>query len=202
MLSEGAGAESVPNLEIETNDVRCSHASAVGPIDEEQRYYLESRGVPPEVAERLIVLGFFGEVLDRLPAPVAIAGLRATLAAGWPERAGGTASRDAGHHRSGCARSTTWRPGTAKRFDVGKHRICLVRIGDDFYAIGDRCSHADFSLSEGEIWPDEREIECWKHGSTFSLEHRRAPVAARPPCRCPSTRCGSTTATSWSSSGR
>jgi len=59
--------------------------------------------------------------------------------------------------------------GTAKRFDVGRARICLVRIGDDFYAIGDRCSHADFSLAEGEIWPDEKEIECWKHGSTFSL---------------------------------
>ncbi|HEX2118978.1 MAG TPA: non-heme iron oxygenase ferredoxin subunit, partial [Acidimicrobiales bacterium] len=44
-----------------------------------------------------------------------------------------------------------------------------VRLGDDFYAIGDRCSHADYSLSEGEIWPDEKEIECWKHGSTFSL---------------------------------
>jgi 3-phenylpropionate/trans-cinnamate dioxygenase ferredoxin subunit len=61
-------------------------------------------------------------------------------------------------------------PNTAKRFDVGRLRICLVRIGDDFYAIGDRCSHADYSLSEGEIWPDEKEIECWKHGSTFSLE--------------------------------
>ncbi len=60
-------------------------------------------------------------------------------------------------------------PGTAKRFDVGQARICLVRIGDDFYAIGDRCSHADYSLSEGEIWPDELEVECWKHGSTFSL---------------------------------
>jgi len=60
-------------------------------------------------------------------------------------------------------------PGTAKRFDIGKARICVVRIGDDFYAIGDRCSHADFSLSEGEIWPDEKEIECWKHGSAFSL---------------------------------
>ncbi len=60
-------------------------------------------------------------------------------------------------------------PGTARRFDVGPHRVALVRIGDDFYAIGDRCSHADYSLSEGEVWPDEREIECWKHGSTFSL---------------------------------
>ncbi len=61
-------------------------------------------------------------------------------------------------------------PGTARRFDVGSHRIALVRIGDDFYAVGDRCSHADFSLSEGEVWPDECEIECWKHGSTFSLK--------------------------------
>ena len=64
-LSEDAWAESVPNLEIENNDVRCSHASTVGPIDEEQRFYLESRGVPPDVAERLIVLGFFDEVLER-----------------------------------------------------------------------------------------------------------------------------------------
>jgi Fe-S cluster assembly protein SufD len=80
VLSEGAGAESVPNLEIETNDVRCSHASAVGPIDEEQRYYLESRGVPPEVAERLIVLGFFNEVVERLPSPSLAARLREQLA--------------------------------------------------------------------------------------------------------------------------
>jgi len=80
VLSEGAGAESVPTLEIETDDVRCSHASAVGPIDEEQRYYLESRGVPPEVAERLIVLGFFSEVLERLPSPALAARLRERLA--------------------------------------------------------------------------------------------------------------------------
>jgi Fe-S cluster assembly protein SufD len=68
-LSDGAWAESVPNLEIENNDVRCSHASTVGPIDEDQRFYLESRGVPPDVAERLIVAGFFDEVLARLPIP-------------------------------------------------------------------------------------------------------------------------------------
>jgi Fe-S cluster assembly protein SufD len=66
-LSHGAWAESVPNLDIETNDVKCSHASTVGPIDDEQRFYLESRGIPPEVAERLVVLGFFDEVLDQLP---------------------------------------------------------------------------------------------------------------------------------------
>ncbi|MGQ0830711.1 MAG: Fe-S cluster assembly protein SufD, partial [Microthrixaceae bacterium] len=66
-LSDDAWAESVPNLMIENNDVHCSHASAVGPIDEEQRFYLESRGVPTSEAERLIVAGFFAEVFDRLP---------------------------------------------------------------------------------------------------------------------------------------
>ena len=66
-LSEHAWAESVPNLEIETNDVRCSHASTVSPIDEEQLFYLESRGVPSETAERLIVRGFFADVLGQLP---------------------------------------------------------------------------------------------------------------------------------------
>ena len=81
VLSEGAHVESVPNLEIEANDVRCSHASAVGPIDDEQRFYLESRGIEPDVAERLIVLGFFGEVLDRLPVAALAGPLRAAIMA-------------------------------------------------------------------------------------------------------------------------
>jgi Fe-S cluster assembly protein SufD len=80
-LSEGAWAESVPNLEIETNDVRCSHASTVGPIDAEQRFYLESRGVRPAAAERLIVLGFFDEVIEQLPVRALAAGLRAKVQA-------------------------------------------------------------------------------------------------------------------------
>ena len=61
-------------------------------------------------------------------------------------------------------------PGTARRYDVGKHRVAIVRCDDDLYAIGDTCTHAEVSLSEGELYCDEREIECWKHGSTFSLE--------------------------------
>ena len=80
-LSEGAWAESVPNLEIETNDVRCSHASTVGPVDGEQRYYLESRGIRPEIAERLVVLGFFDEVITQLPVSDLTADLRHRVAA-------------------------------------------------------------------------------------------------------------------------
>lgn len=66
-LSDDAWAESVPNLVIENNDVHCSHASAVGPIDEEQRFYLESRGIPTRAAERLVVSGFFDEVFTEFP---------------------------------------------------------------------------------------------------------------------------------------
>ena len=61
-------------------------------------------------------------------------------------------------------------PGAAKRVDVDGYRLCVVRIGDDWYVIDDTCSHADYSLCEGDVWEDEREIECPKHGSTFSLE--------------------------------
>jgi Fe-S cluster assembly protein SufD len=85
-LSDGAWAESIPNLVIENNDVRCSHASAVGPIDEEQRFYLESRGVPTDVAERLVVSGFFDEVFDRLPVPSLAPALRSVVGAKFARR--------------------------------------------------------------------------------------------------------------------
>ena len=79
-LSAEAWAESVPNLEIETNDVVCSHASAVSPVDEEQRFYLEARGVPTPVAERLIVEGFFDEVVAAAPVAALGEALRCSLA--------------------------------------------------------------------------------------------------------------------------
>ena len=59
--------------------------------------------------------------------------------------------------------------GEARRFDVEGHRIAVVRIGDSFHAIGDRCSHANYSLSDGVVWPDECAIECPKHFSKFDL---------------------------------
>jgi Fe-S cluster assembly protein SufD len=62
VLSERAHADSVPNLDIEENDVQCAHASTVGPLDPEQRWYLESRGVDPFDAVQLIITGFFYEI--------------------------------------------------------------------------------------------------------------------------------------------
>lgn len=76
VLDASAHADSVPNLDIEENDVRCSHASSVGPVDEDQRYYLESRGISPDRAERLIVLGFFDDIVERSPVPSAAGPLR------------------------------------------------------------------------------------------------------------------------------
>lgn len=76
--------------------------------------------------------------------------------------------------------------GEARRFDleVGSlvHKIAVIRLGDDLYALGDTCSHADYSLAEGEVDPDEGTIECWKHGSLFALATGEAETlpATRP----------------------
>lgn len=59
--------------------------------------------------------------------------------------------------------------GEARRVVVDRHPIAIVRIEDDLYAIGDTCTHQRISLSEGDVDVDERTLECWKHGSTFSL---------------------------------
>jgi Fe-S cluster assembly protein SufD len=70
LLSDKAKADSVPNLEILTNDpVRCGHAASVGPVDENALFYLQTRGIPRHEAERLIVFGFFREVLDKVELP-------------------------------------------------------------------------------------------------------------------------------------
>jgi Fe-S cluster assembly protein SufD len=66
VLSESAKADAIPNLEIEANDVRCGHAASVGPVEEETLFYLQSRGIARDEAERLVVTGFFQEVLDRV----------------------------------------------------------------------------------------------------------------------------------------
>ncbi len=72
--------------------------------------------------------------------------------------------------------------GEARRFDLGDRVLAVVRLGDDVHAIGDRCSHADVSLSGGEVDPDDCTLECPKHGSAFDLrtgEPRSLP-AVRP----------------------
>ncbi len=77
VLSADAKAHSVPNLEILCDDVICGHGSSVGPLGEDHLYYLQSRGLSRPRAERLLIRGFFQEVIDRLP----IGGLEAPISA-------------------------------------------------------------------------------------------------------------------------
>jgi Fe-S cluster assembly protein SufD len=70
VLTTGARAESVPNLEIETGEIAgAGHASATGRFDDEQLFYLQSRGIPEAIARRLVVRGFFGEILSKITVP-------------------------------------------------------------------------------------------------------------------------------------
>ena len=83
LLSEKARADSIPSLEIEANDVRCTHGATVGQIDEDQLFYLMARGLPRREAERMIVGGFFEPVLERIPAE----SLRTTVTAAVERKA-------------------------------------------------------------------------------------------------------------------
>lgn len=69
LLSHGASADPIPVLEIEADDVQCSHAAAVGPVDPEHIFYLQARGIRPQEAERMVVQGFLDVVAQRLPDP-------------------------------------------------------------------------------------------------------------------------------------
>jgi Fe-S cluster assembly protein SufD len=67
LLSDRAHADSIPGLEIEADDVRCTHAAAVAQIDPEQLHYLRSRGLPEASAKRLVIDGFLGALVERTP---------------------------------------------------------------------------------------------------------------------------------------
>src|SRR5690606_14415087 len=67
LLSDRARADSLPNLEINADDVKCSHGATVGQLDEDTLFYLMSRGLSRGQAERLVVTGFLGEVMQRMP---------------------------------------------------------------------------------------------------------------------------------------
>ena len=69
LLDGRSEAVSIPQLEIGANDVRCSHGSTTGPVQEDQRFYLMSRGLPAEVAEHVLVTGFLHEVMGRVTLP-------------------------------------------------------------------------------------------------------------------------------------
>ena len=165
-LSEDAWADSVPNLDIENNDVRCSHAS-------HRRSDRRRTAVLPRIARRPARAR---RAVDR--ARVLRRGARQTgrpVARRRVARRGRRQARPEARVSTAGDRTHDLGPlvdladGTARRVELAGRSIALVRIGDKVYALGDTCSHADVSLSEGEVLCDTLEIECWKHGSAFSL---------------------------------
>ena len=81
VLSEDAIARSIPQLEIEANEVRCTHGATVSPVEEEHLFYLMSRGIDRVTAQKLVVFGFFGDVLDRIRVADVREGLAKAIAA-------------------------------------------------------------------------------------------------------------------------
>jgi Fe-S cluster assembly scaffold protein SufB len=85
LLAKSARSVTIPSLEIDQPDVRrASHSSSVGPIDENEIFYLMSRGIPRELARKFIVLGFLEPVVARIPLEQAQERLRRLLDAKWP----------------------------------------------------------------------------------------------------------------------
>ena len=143
--------------------------------------------MPPEIAERLVVLGFFDEVISQLPCGPIADDLRLRVSnkldLGLPCRV-----RRCRHERhSPSAAFDELADGTARKFVVDGVAVAVVRIGDDVYAIGDICSHADVSLSRGR--GVVRRTRDSSAGSTaapsISRPESRAPC--RPHSRCPCT---------------
>jgi Fe-S cluster assembly scaffold protein SufB len=86
LLSKQARSVTIPSLEIDQPDVRrASHSSSVGPIDEDQIFYLASRGIPRDIARKFIVLGFLEPVVARIPLADAQDRLRQLLEQKWPQ---------------------------------------------------------------------------------------------------------------------
>ena len=173
VLDEGAHADSVPNLDIEENDVKCSHGSTVGPVDEDQRYYLESRGVEPERG-RTAHRGRFLRG-HRRPGPHRRDPVHGGPGPGRPDR--GDTVPEAGlriraARPSGSAAGPTWSP--ARPADSTWPACGWPWCGSTTTSTpsGDRCSHEDYSLADGEVL-----------GGRVRDRVRQARVDLRPPHR-------------------
>ena len=183
VLTDGARAESIPNLEIETGDIRgAGHASATGRFDDEQLFYLQARGISEDEARRLVVA--------RLPQPRSCRGSASPpsrRSCSPPSRAELSDQEERRDDRAAVSAPSASSSRTPPiRVEVDGVAIAVVLDSNgDVHAIGDICTHGDISLAEGFV--DGDTLECWAHGSAFSLLHRQAPesprVRARPRLR-------------------
>ena len=164
VLTDGCQADSVPNLEIETGEIEgAGHASATGRFDDEQLFYLRSRGIAEDEARRLVVHGFFNDLIRRIAVPELEEQLAATVEA---ELAKNVLEEVVVTFERACSLDE-FREGEAIAAVIGDQEIAVARDGDEFFAVEDICSHAAVALSEGEV--EGCTLECWLHGSRFDL---------------------------------
>ena len=113
MLSREARSDSIPGLEIEADDVRCTHGATSGRVDEEQIFYAQARGLTADEAARLVVAGFFQQVFDRITIPPVREALSAAIGGRIRRVSGRTGRRPCGGWRKcrGCRRrkNERWR---------------------------------------------------------------------------------------------
>jgi Fe-S cluster assembly protein SufD len=123
LLSQHAHADSIPELEIEANDVRCTHGATVGPIDPEQIFYLMARGISQRDAERLIVEGFFDPLMQKIP----LESIRDELAAAIQSKIGVEPTPSVARERKRARGAKTVRRANKNRRATGKHKRRAAR---------------------------------------------------------------------------
>ena len=171
VLTDGARADSVPNLEIETGEIEgAGHASATGRFDDEQLFYLQARGIPEDEARRLVVSGFFNDIIGKIGVPEVAEHLHGVI----EQKLARTAALARGDvvcsERQFRARLRARRR-TGRRRDRGRGRRCRGRGREERRRRSSRsatsartprsrCPRATSASSE---------IECWLHGSRFDL---------------------------------
>ena len=164
VLTDGTRVDSVPNLEILTGEiVGAGHASASGRLEDHHLFYLMARGIPFAEARRLVIRGFFGQLIDTIEVPE----LREQDRRGRRGGAdGGGAMTETPVFTRVCALSDLPAEGVIG-VEVAGEPVAVARTGGEVFALRDVCSHAEVPLSEGEIY--DHTVECWLHGSCFDL---------------------------------
>jgi nitrite reductase/ring-hydroxylating ferredoxin subunit len=184
LLTDGARADSVPNLEIETGEIEgAGHASATGRFDDEQLFYLMARGIPEDEARRLVVHGFFASVVGRIGVAEVEERLMEAIERELSARCRMSEQLTDTDFVRVRRRSTSCPPWAPLARRDQRAPVSLVRTEDgEVHCIDDACTHANVSLSEGEL--DGCMLECWLHGSRFDL---RTGQPSGPPATVPVT---------------
>ena len=153
ILSESARADSIPGLEIEADDVKCTHGATAGRVDDEQVFYAQARGLTRKEAVRMIVSGFFQQVFDR----ITVESVREALVRRSVEGCGNMSD-----FVPVCKVGDLPDPGK-QIYEVGERFVVVFHVDGQFYALDDMCTHDGGPLGEGSL--EGFTIACPRHGA-------------------------------------